>query len=154
MKSEAEAALQSLIQVLTECQSDFEADRELFFAKNVFKAGRFIRLYAQLMEKLNVMIGDDVADELEELDLHEQHSRFLSDWDSFLGLVEAEANISTSEPVDTLDFVNSKTDFVKIDQHKSQEKISIAQLHNRFKKKLDDQGDSFMLLVLLRHFAW
>ena len=80
--------LQKLHGVLEEAKTDFFVDKELFLNSTIFKMGRFIRLYHELMKDLEIELDIDMEEALEDLDptrsLIEDLKTIKMEWDSFL----------------------------------------------------------------------
>ena len=168
---------------LNESQSDYENDSTLFYKKNIFKMGRLIRLYSDLMEHLNVHVREDVELELENYsnndDLIDKFRLLNRNWNDFLNRIEQNAKLaSQNKCINELDlniYASSKNYFQQIlpsldeknninvnnnDSYFNSLNLSLVDLQNKFiEDKISNNlpnynKKSFMLLVMLRHFAW
>jgi hypothetical protein len=152
--------LEKLQCVLEETRVDYAENADEFYAKKIFKLGRFIRLYADLMIHLDVLIGDEVEEALSDYDLDKVHGDFLQNWDSFLSEIEHSANF-TPNNVQNVEkdsrFFENDTDFLQI-KNESHQNISLLDLHKNYLRNninfINSKRPSTMLLVMLRHFAW
>ena len=163
--------LDQIEKVLSEAKCDFSTDSSQFFAKNIFKMGRFIRLYSDFMKLLEVLVADDVSDELENYTnsrLSIQHTSLLAEWDQFLSEIESTSNTSLrhirladllhdDEP--GLEYYQTRGNFVKVNDDSLESRLSLVDIHERFIQSATTSNQqatnqSFMLLVMLRHFAW
>ena len=83
---------QKLQNVLDEAKNDVDTDRGLFLKSKIFKMGRFIRLYHELMKDLEVDLDTDTVEALEDLDPTRDMIKDLAtlkiDWDQFLKSLE------------------------------------------------------------------
>lgn len=156
--------------VLDEARQDSDNDPKEFCAKKIFKMGRFIRLYADLMKLLNAKLNEDFLEELDNIDYElslkkndgyvENLSSFLNQWNSFLTNIETKESDKLQESFQINDSI---PEFVKSDFYLSQilpnkadnfEKNCLKDLHLDFiKNKKLVSNKSFMLFVMLRHFA-
>ena len=94
-RSEVAEYIHQLQSILKQAKNDFETDPELFYQANIFKMGKFIPTYSELMKFLQVVVSDDVFRELKEIDsdLAESHlasslDKFMLSWNIFLQSVE------------------------------------------------------------------
>jgi hypothetical protein len=157
-KSQIESDLRNLDSVLNEARLDFENDSESFYAKKIFKMGRFIRMYAELMGHLDVLVGDEVEDALAEFGFDQRQKEFLKGWDLFLSEIEQKANFNINDELSQIESLYlNENDFVKIESDNNQS-LSLLRLHKNFlgmhSTELNKSKASSMLLVMLRHFAW
>lgn len=156
--------------VLNEAQKDFGGDPKSFYKTNIFKMGRFIRLYADLMKQMNTKLNEDFKEELDNVDFEmnlekkeaylDKLSIFINEWDSFLKEIELKGS---SDLEQNFQIGNMAPDCVKNEVYLSQilaekpeqfDKICLSNLHLRFREKQNLISEkSFMLLVMLRHFA-
>lgn len=156
--------------VLDEAQKDYDDDRKEFCDKKIFKMARFIRLYADLMKQMNANLNEDFLEEIDNIDFElnlqkkegylENLTCFLNQWDSFLTNIETRENVTLNESFQIKDSI---PEFIKNDCYLSQilpnkaenfEKICLKDLHLDFiKNKNLISNKSFMLFVMLRHFA-
>ena len=79
--------LKRLQNVLEEAKLDYATDAEDFLKQKVFKMGRFIRLYFELLQHLDVHLDTDIPNVLKDLELNEL-KQFKSNWNSFLHSLE------------------------------------------------------------------
>lgn len=159
--------LLKLENVLTEGKQDYQHDASLFYKTGIFKMGRFIRLYSELMKRLGAHVNEDVLNDLENFDLEKRLQNFLSNWDNFLQEIEIKANIHLNEesilfldqnvPVE----ISSSSEYflnIKQNDAESFQKISLIDLHKQFllcnNYVEQNKNKKFMQLVMLRHFAW
>jgi hypothetical protein len=159
-KSAIQTDFEKLESVLNEAESDFNNDSQLFYSKNIFKMGKFIQLYSELMNHLEIHVKEDVEQELDVYDLKARHESFLSNWDSFLERIERQASLKYQS--DRLiksgeEIFQDRNIFSRIEAETHQN-LSILDLHQRFldskSEYLDNNRPSFVHLVMLRHFAW
>ncbi len=88
--------IKKLYNVLEEAKTDFIDNRELFLKSKIFKMGRFIQLYHELMKDLEIELDIDMTEALEDLDpsknLVEDLKTIKIEWDSFLKSLDNEVN--------------------------------------------------------------
>jgi len=93
-------SIEQLESTLDEAKQDFEADSVLFKSSKIYRMGRFMRLYADLMNHLDVLGDNETASAIEQLEnrdepgLNERLGHLKRDWDGFLQRVEHEVNIN------------------------------------------------------------
>ena len=86
--------LSKLEKVLDEAKHDFANDVVTFCKTNIFKMGKFIRIYSDLMKHLNVIVNNDVQEALEMKDDDGKESfqsrleDLIKNWNHFLEKVE------------------------------------------------------------------
>ena len=88
--------------VLNEAQNDFAIDMDIFCKTKIFKMGKFIRIYSDLMKHLDVKVNEDVEEALEmhqddgligTLNLKNRLDQFIKNWNGFLEKVEQNVNL-------------------------------------------------------------
>lgn len=95
-KKLVEEDLLKLENVLDEAINDFKDEANGFYKSKIFKMGRFIRLYSELMQHLGVDLKEDTFEELENIDFESKSDAdnrkrlelFIENWDQFLAKVE------------------------------------------------------------------
>jgi hypothetical protein len=86
--------IEELESTLDEAKRDFEADSALFKSSKIYRMGRFMRLYADLMNHLDALDDNDTTSAIENLQSDQEHklgerlAHFKHDWDGFLEQVE------------------------------------------------------------------
>jgi hypothetical protein len=91
--------LSKLEVVLDEAQNDYAIDVESFRKTKIFKMGKFIRIYSELMNHLDVRVNDDVQEALEIIETENAEiiekpmfknrlEDFIRNWNNFLEKVE------------------------------------------------------------------
>lgn len=88
--------IDELQNVLNDARQDYLTDRDLFYKLNIFKMGRFIRLYSDLMKHLGTKLNEDAMAELEGLDegLFARLEKLKVEWNDFLRDVESNVNFT------------------------------------------------------------
>lgn len=152
--------IKKLYNVLEEAKTDFIDNRELFLKSKIFKMGRFIQLYHELMKDLEIELDIDMTEALEDLDpsrnLVEDLKTIKIEWDSFLkSLDNEEGKLSSIEIGEQIDqsFFDSSDFLLKIDKESTYSKTSLIELHESFLDKSREIRKSYIALVMLRHFA-
>jgi hypothetical protein len=88
--------------ILNEAQNDFAIDMDTFRKTKIFKMGKFIRIYSDLMKHLDVKVNEDVEEALgiqqddgliDTLNFKNRLDRFIKDWNDFLEKVEQNVNL-------------------------------------------------------------
>jgi hypothetical protein len=205
--------LELLESILTDAYRDYETDTSTFYKKNIFKLGRFIRAFAELLQILNLSSSEKIKIAFECLeDEEEPNSKdsltnrlelFINNWNKFLDKIQENVllvfylfccccccclncslmffffflksninhdkiesdqqnlkitRLSLSNNI-PYEFVNDKQFNIianSIYKHENFHQISLLELHTKYLKRLEAtqlNNRSFMLLVLLRHFA-
>jgi len=96
--------LSKLEVVLDEAQNDYAIDVESFCQTKIFKMGKFIRIYSELMNHLDVRVNDDVQEALEILETENAETiekpmfknrleDFIRNWNNFLEKVEQNVSV-------------------------------------------------------------
>jgi hypothetical protein len=89
-------SIEQLESTLNEAKQDFDVDSVLFKSSKIYRMGRFMRLYADLMNHLDVLGDNETASAIQDLEsnnelkLGERLAHVKRDWDGFLEKVENE----------------------------------------------------------------
>lgn len=157
------AIIQSLETTLNEAIDDSKNDFNLFIESKIFKLGRFIGQYYELLKSLDVEVNDDLKDALESIDdtntISKRLDKFLIEWNHFLDEIEfkyddsmkSKSALSCSQiEVNQLisnEIITNNEYFIKLSYDNNYEKpTSLQSICEQSKKK-------YAILVMLRHFA-
>lgn len=152
---------------LVDAKNDLQADKPSFYnvpGAKVFRMGRFIRTYVELMKLFNTKMKDDVIEGFEaieaeepELKLVEKFEKLLEDWDAFCHEIENNMEPQTDYPLQkTLpkDLAESD-DFPIISKEGDFPRLSLKRIHENFrlKQSIQENEKSYVHIMLLRHAA-
>lgn len=152
--------ISKLQNVLIEAKNEFSSDQEIFLKIKIFKMGRFIRFYSELMTFLGTKLDEDTVEEMENFDnnLADQLKLLKLDWDEFVLSIEKKNNETMlEEPNKGQKSLVFESNYYKSIHRNNKETgyTSLTDLHQTFRKSQSsiEKKDSYMHLVMLRHFA-
>jgi hypothetical protein len=137
-----ESILNKLQIVLDEAIEDSSENFDDFLHHKIFKLGKFIGLYGELLRDI-----EDLEDEI----LYKKHENFLADWDRFLNEIEKKSKVNQSfesilhTGVMPIDVRETADYFVELNRQ--------CNKSSSFKDICSRIGKKYLVLVLLRHFA-
>ncbi|CAF0994109.1 unnamed protein product [Brachionus calyciflorus] len=126
-----------------DARKDLDEDISGFCKAKIFKMGRFIRLYSELMRHFNVNFNEDLLEEISELDenFEQRIKNFLIEWDYFLNEFENRVSIKNDSCLELdqyfPDQVITEKIFSKIALKNSNEfnLITLDELHSDFRQQ-------------------
>ncbi|RNA05908.1 Prostamide prostaglandin F synthase [Brachionus plicatilis] len=148
--------------VLDEARQDFSNDVESFCKTGIFKMGRFIRFYADLMKQMNTKLNEDFVEELDNVDFElnleekegnsEKMRKFLMEWNDFLKEIESKETVNLSQSFQVEDLLpeNIKNEFylsqIVKDKPEQFDKSCVKDLHLDFRKKQDSVSNKSFVI--------
>jgi len=155
---EAKKRLSTLGQILAEAEIDAKESLKDFANGKIFKMGRFIRVYSELLCGLDAASNEDLIDELRDADdssILQDLNDFLAKWDAFLEDVETkthEANEITEDKLELFscipESIQKNGSYFNEIQSDSYENTTLREIAAQ-----KSHGSKYGVLVMLRHFA-
>lgn len=156
--TQIESILSDLEKVLNEAIEDSALNLEEFLNGKIFKLGRFIGLYNQLLKESRVDFSQDLEDlfDSQEILYKTKYEKLLADWNKFLFQIEEsyllsnkllQTSIENDVDVLPVDIKESSDYFIEMNSSKRFENYS------SFQEVCSRVGKKYLILVLLRHFA-
>ncbi len=137
-----ESILNKLQIVLDEAIEDSSENFDVFLHHKIFKLGKFIGLYGELLSEI-----DNLEDEI----LYKKHENFLADWDRFLNEVEEKSKVNQS--FESILHTGVMPIDVRENAHYFIELNSQCNKSSNFQDICSRIDRKYLVLVLLRHFA-
>ena len=147
-----ELLLIKLQAILDEAIEDSNANLNEFLNSKIFKIGKFIGIYHEILKALQVDCNDDLKDSLD-VNLYNKLERFLANWNLFLNEVETKYNdashqeTSTNDSYIPIEMQENADSFIELNANNgSPRRVAFKEFCKNIQKK-------HLVLVLLRHFA-